>query len=70
MRVSKAVDACLARIFHEWPTATTKIAFLPGVLGPRTLRRTVGVRVPAVARWHGHLHGLVTTIHEISGLAR
>jgi hypothetical protein len=24
---------------------------------------------PALARWHAHLHGLVTSIHEISGLA-
>ena len=46
---------------------------LPGVLACRTLRRTVQVRLgiqpPAVARWHTHLHGLETPIHEISGLA-
>jgi hypothetical protein len=24
---------------------------------------------PAVARWHAHLRGLATAIHEISGLA-
>jgi hypothetical protein len=24
---------------------------------------------PAVARWHAHLHGLATAIHELSGLA-
>ena len=29
---------------------------------------TPRVRVPAVARLHAHLHGLVTTIHEMSGL--
>jgi hypothetical protein len=23
---------------------------------------------PAVARWHAHLHGLATVIHETSGL--
>ena len=47
----------------------------PGVLGCRTLRRTVQVRLgsnPAargtVARWHNHLHGLATAIHETSGL--
>ena len=32
------------------------------------LSSTSRVRVPAVARWHTHLHGFVTTIHEISGL--
>ena len=45
---------------------------LTGVLGCRTLRRTVQVRLgsnpPAVARWHSHLHGLATAIHEIDGL--
>jgi hypothetical protein len=25
---------------------------------------------PAVARWHAHLRGLATAIHEISGLAK
>ena len=28
----------------------------------------LGVRVPAIARLHAHLHSLVTSIHEISGL--
>jgi hypothetical protein len=32
------------------------------------LSSTPRVRVPAVARLHAHLHGLVTPIHEISGL--
>jgi hypothetical protein len=54
---------------------------LPGVLGCWLLRRTVQVRLGtnplhaaqapalrAVARWHAHLHGLATAIHEISGL--
>ncbi|MBW2581710.1 MAG: hypothetical protein JRD00_12425 [Deltaproteobacteria bacterium] len=43
----------LARIFHESPAATTDMAALPGVLGCRTLRRTVQVRLgtnPAVPR--------------------
>ena len=31
----------LARIFHESPAATVDMAVLPGVLGCRTLRRTV-----------------------------
>ena len=50
------------------------MAVLPGVLGCRPLRRTVQVRlgIPryrgTVARWHAHLRGLATAIHEISGL--
>jgi hypothetical protein len=43
----------LARIFHELLAATTDMAVLPGVLGCRTLRRTVQVRLgtnPAVPR--------------------
>ncbi|MGB6279475.1 MAG: hypothetical protein WBG91_04615 [Syntrophobacteria bacterium] len=47
------------------------MAVLPGVLGCRTLRRTVKstprIQPPAVARWHSHLRGLATAIHEISG---
>ena len=35
----------LARITHDPATATTNIAALPGVLGSRTLRRTVQVRL-------------------------
>ncbi|MBT8406434.1 MAG: hypothetical protein KJP05_03175 [Deltaproteobacteria bacterium] len=35
----------LARIFHELPAATTDMTVLPGVLGYRTLRRTVQVRL-------------------------
>ena len=63
----------LARIFHGSLAATTDMAVLPGVLGCRPLRRTVQVRLgtnPAVrvARWHTHLRGLATAIHEISGL--
>ena len=37
--------AGLARIFHESLAATTDLAVLPGVLGCRTLRRTVQVRL-------------------------
>ncbi|MEE9527973.1 MAG: hypothetical protein V3W07_09935 [Syntrophobacteria bacterium] len=51
------------------------MAVLTGVLGCRPLRRTVQVRlgpIPryrgTVARWHTHLHGLATAIHEIPGL--
>ena len=64
----------LARIFQELPAATEEMAVLPGVLGCRTLRRTLQVRLwiqpPAVAQWHGHLHGLATAISETPGLAR
>jgi len=35
----------LARMFHELLTATADMAVLPGVLGCRTLRRTVQVRL-------------------------
>ena len=35
----------LARIFHESPAATVDMAVLPGVLGCRTLRRTIQVRL-------------------------
>jgi hypothetical protein len=35
----------LARILHESPAATEDMAVLPGVLGCRTLRRTVQVRL-------------------------
>ena len=64
--------ATVARIFHESLAATTDMAVLPGVLGCRILRRTVlGTprnQHPAVARWHAHLRGLATAIHEISRL--
>ena len=64
-------------MYHELPAATADITVLPGVLGCRTLRRTVQVRLgfdPAVrgtvGRWHSHLHGLATAIHETSGLGK
>jgi hypothetical protein len=43
----------LARMFHESPAATADMTVLPRVLGCRTLRRTVQVRLrsnPAVPR--------------------
>ena len=64
-------------------TATADMTVLPGVLGYRTLRRTVQVRLgsnplrlPGTRRkrlrcaWHTLLHGLATPIREISGLAK
>ncbi len=36
---------CLTRIFHELSTATADMGILPGVLGSRTLRRTVQVHL-------------------------
>ena len=63
----------MVRIFHELSPATVDMAVLPGVLGPRTLRRTVQVRLGSeplrIGRWHIHLHALATAIHEICGLA-
>jgi hypothetical protein len=41
----RTVRLSLARIFHESLAATTDMAVLPGVLGCRTLRRTVKVRL-------------------------
>ena len=35
----------LTRMFHESPAATADMAVLPGLLGCRTLRRTVQVRL-------------------------
>ena len=36
---------------------------------PATYRSgTPRIQHPAVARWHSHLRGLATAIHEISGL--
>jgi hypothetical protein len=70
--VSLSNAATLARMFHEWHAATADMTVLPGVLGCRTLLRTVQVRLgsdpPAVARWHSHLHGLETAIHKTSWL--
>ena len=61
----------LTRIIHESAAPTADMGVLPGVLGCRTLRRTVQVclgPIPryrgTVARWHTHLHGLAPQIHE------
>ncbi len=41
----------------------------PRVSDPATYRSgTPRIQPPAVARWHTHLHGLATAIHEICGL--
>ena len=73
----------LARIFHESPAATADMTVLSGVLGCSfgRLRTSSLCDVPfrhascpipryrgMVARWHTHLHGLATAIHETSGL--
>ncbi len=39
------IDVHLARIFHESSAATADMVALPGVLGYRTLRRTIQVRL-------------------------
>ncbi len=62
-------------------TAAADMSVLPSVLGCRTLRRTVQVRLgsnllrlPGTRRkrlrcaWHTLIHGLGTAIHETSGL--
>jgi len=43
--MEKRLYLFIARIFHELLAATTDMAVLPGVLGCRTLRRTVQVRL-------------------------
>jgi len=44
-------------------------SWLPRVSPPATYCSSAPrVRVPAVVRLHAHLHGLVTAIHEMSGL--
>ena len=41
----------------------------PRVSGPATYCSiTPQLQLPAVARWHDHLYGLATSIHEICGL--
>jgi hypothetical protein len=41
----------------------------PRVSHPATYcSSTPRMQNPLLARWHAHLHGLVTSIHEISGL--
>ncbi len=62
----------LARIIHESAAPTADMGVLQDVLGSRTLRRTIQVRLgmqdPAVAQWQAHLHGLATPIRELPGL--
>jgi len=69
----------VTRIFHELPAATVYLTVLPGVLGCSFDRLRTGspatyysstprIPLPAVARYHSHLHGLATAIHETSGL--
>jgi hypothetical protein len=54
-------------------TATADVGVPPGVLGSRTLRRTVKYasgpvpRTRGITRWHTHLQGLEKPIHETSG---
>ena len=43
--ITSEVTSNLARMFHESLAATEDIAVLPGVLGCRSLRRTVQVRL-------------------------
>ncbi len=55
----------LARIFHELPAPTADMTVLPGVLGCRTLRRTVQVRLGFdFGFWILDL-GFLTTIDDI-----
>ena len=61
----------LTRMFHESLTTTTDMAVLPvrpRLSAPATYHSgTPRDQHPAGARWHGHLGGLVTPIHETSG---
>jgi hypothetical protein len=60
-------------MFHESPAATADMTVLPRVLGCRTLRRTVQVRLRSnPLRLHGGTSFStvsLTAIHETSGLA-
>ena len=57
-----ALKEDLARIFHELPAATVYLTVLPGVLGCRTLRRTVQVRLGS----NSLLLPSITTISTVS----
>ena len=66
----------LTRKFHEFTPwrdcdhGYGRPSWRPRVSAPATYRSgTPRNQHPAVARWHAHLHGLATAIHEISGLA-
>ena len=71
-------------MFDESLATTKDMAVLPGVLGSSfgKLRTSLPCDVPfrygsgpiprhrgTVARWHAHLHGLATAIHQTSGLS-
>jgi hypothetical protein len=63
----------LARIFHELPAATVYLTVLPGVLGCRTLRRTVQVRLESNSLRLPYITAISTVsrqqaTREISGL--
>ncbi|MDH3952290.1 MAG: hypothetical protein OEV11_14770, partial [Deltaproteobacteria bacterium] len=45
------IKSMRTRMFHESPAATADMAVLPGVLGCRTLRRTVQVRLGSNTLW-------------------
>jgi hypothetical protein len=72
----KTESELIARMIHESLATTVDMTVLPVVLGCCTLRRTsfryASASIPrwrgTVARWHGHLQGLATAIHEASGL--
>ena len=55
----------LARITHESAAPTADMTFLPGVLGPRTLRRTVQVRLGFDLKFRILDLGFLTTIDGI-----
>ncbi len=55
----------LARIFHELPAPTADMTVLPGVLGCRTLRRTVQVRLGFDFGFRILDLGFLTTIDDI-----
>jgi hypothetical protein len=55
----------LGRIFHESLAATVDMAVLPGVLGCRTLRRTVQVRLGFDFGSRISDLGFLTTIDDI-----
>jgi hypothetical protein len=57
----------LARMFHEWPTATMDMAVLPGVLGCRPLRRTIQVRFGTNAlRLPGDTPIFMVSLHQFT----
>ncbi|MGB6377609.1 MAG: hypothetical protein WBG24_12885, partial [Syntrophobacteria bacterium] len=70
----------LTPMFHQSLAATVYLTVLSGVLGCSFDRLRTGspatywsstprIQSPAVVRYHSHLHGLATAIHETPGLA-